>query len=54
MHWYGFMEKPAQIVSDNGAGFTGCAILKWANRNDVDWHYIEPGKPRQNAFIEKF
>ncbi|NQY82608.1 MAG: transposase [Alphaproteobacteria bacterium] len=39
-------------MSDNGTGFTSYAILKWADRNGVDWHYIEPGKPRQNAFIE--
>ncbi|NQY81677.1 MAG: transposase family protein [Alphaproteobacteria bacterium] len=46
--------KPAWIVSDNGTGFASCAILKWADRNGVDWHYIELGKPRQNAFIESF
>jgi putative transposase len=46
--------KPACIVSDNGTGFTSRAILKWANDNDVEWHYIDPGKPQQNAFIESF
>ncbi len=46
--------KPACIVSDNGTGFTSCAILRWADRNGVDWHYIDPGKPQQNAFIESF
>ena len=42
--------------SDNGDGteFTSRAILKWANDNDVEWHYIDPGKPQQNAFIESF
>ena len=30
------------------------AILKWANDNNVEWHYIDPGKPQQNAFIESF
>ena len=30
------------------------AILKWANDNGVEWHYIDPGKPQQNAFIESF
>lgn len=43
--------KPASIVSDNGTEFTSRAILKWDNNNDVDWHYIDPGKPQQNAFI---
>ena len=46
--------KPACIVSDNGTGFTGRAILSWAEQNDVAWHYIDPGKPQQNAFIESF
>ncbi|SLN77093.1 Integrase core domain protein [Ruegeria meonggei] len=46
--------KPASIVSDNGTEFTSRAILKWANDNCVDWYYIDPGKPQQNAFIESF
>ena len=46
--------KPACIVSDNGTEFTSKAILKWANENGVEWHYIDPGKPQQNAFIESF
>ena len=46
--------KPASIVSDNGTEFTSRAILKWANENDVEWRYIDPGKPQQNAYIESF
>lgn len=46
--------KPRCIVSDNGTEFTSRAILKWAGDNDVDWHYIDPGKPQQNGFIESF
>ncbi len=46
--------KPGSIVSDNGTEFTSKAILKWAKDNDVEWHYIDPGKPQQNAFIESF
>ena len=46
--------KPFCIVSDNGTEFTSRAILKWAGDNKVDWHYIDPGKPQQNAFIESF
>ncbi|WP_324260970.1 IS3 family transposase [Altererythrobacter sp. H2] len=46
--------KPACIVSDNGTEFTSRAILKWASENRVEWHYIDPGKPQQNAFIESF
>ena len=46
--------KPACIVSDNGTEFTSQAILRWASENKVEWHYIDPGKPQQNAFIESF
>ncbi|WHO75878.1 IS3 family transposase [Rhizobium sp. BT03] len=46
--------KPRMIVSDNGSEFTSNAILQWADRTKVDWHYIAPGKPIQNAFIESF
>jgi len=46
--------KPTSIVNDNGTEFTSRAILKWANENDVEWHYIDPGKPQQNAFVKSF
>ena len=41
--------KLACILSDNGTEFTSKAILKWANHNGVEWHYIDPGKPQQNG-----
>jgi putative transposase len=46
--------KPACIVSDNGTEFTSRAILEWAGKNGIEWHYIDPGKPQQNGFIESF
>jgi putative transposase len=46
--------KPKMIVSDNGSELTSNAILTWADQARVDWHYIAPGKPMQNAFIESF
>lgn len=46
--------KPDCIVSDNGTEFTSSAILRWADANKVAWHYIDPGKPQQNGFIESF
>lgn len=47
-------KRPAMIVSDNGTELTSMAMLKWSRDNLVEWHYIAPGKPRQNAFIESF
>ena len=46
--------KPAMIVSDNGTEMTSRAVLEWTNRTGVDWHYIAPGKPQQNGFVESF
>jgi len=46
--------KPGTIVSDNGTELTSRAMLEWQNATGVDWHYIAPGKPTQNAFIESF
>ena len=46
--------RPALIVSDNGTELTSHAILKWSQETRIDWHYIAPGKPTQNAFVESF
>ena len=46
--------KPATIVSDNGTEMTSRAVLEWTNRGGIDWHYIAPGKPQQNGFVESF
>ncbi len=40
------------VVSDNGTELTSNAILKWQEDRKVDWHYIAPGKPMQNGFVE--
>ncbi len=46
--------RPAMIVSDNGTELTSMAILRWSQERQVEWHYIAPGKPQQNAFVESF
>lgn len=46
--------KPTTIVSDNGTELTSMAILKWCQESGVEWHYIAPGKPTQNALVESF
>ena len=45
---------PCMVVSDNGTEFTSRAILAWQEESAVEWHYIVPGKPTQNGFIESF
>jgi putative transposase len=44
---------PQTVVSDNGSELTSVAVLRWTAER-VEWHYIQPGKPIQNAFIESF
>jgi putative transposase len=46
--------RPAICVSDNGTELTGMAVLRWSQEIRLEWHYIAPGKPTQNAFIESF
>ena len=46
--------RPAMCVSDNGTELTSMAILRWSQESQIEWHYIAPGKPQQNAFIESF
>lgn len=46
--------KPETIVSDNGTELTSMAILRWCQDTGIEWHYIAPGKPMQNGFIESF
>jgi putative transposase len=40
------------VVSDNGTELTSNAMLGWQQDRGVEWHYIAPGKPMQNGFVE--
>jgi len=42
------------IVVDNGPEFTSRTLDEWAYRNEVRLHFIQPGKPTQNCFVESF
>jgi putative transposase len=46
--------KPAMVVSDHGTEFTSNAMLAWSAETGVAWHFIAPGKPTQNGFVESF
>ncbi len=50
----GNAANPLSIISDNGGEMTSRAVLQWTMETGIDWHYIAPGKPTQNAFIESF
>ena len=45
---------PNMIVIDNGPEFAGKALDAWAYRRGVKLHFIRPGKPTENAYIESF
>jgi len=46
--------RPAMCISDNGTELTSMTVLRWSHQIQIEWHYIAPGKPTQNAFIESF
>jgi len=46
--------RPLMIASDNGTELTSMAMLRWSKNQQIEWHYIAPGKPQQNAFVESF
>jgi putative transposase len=45
---------PCMVVSDNGTELTSHAVLAWCQDTGVEWHYIAPGRPQQNGFMELF
>ena len=47
-------RSPRTIVTDNGPEFTSQALDMWAYERGVDLHFIDPGKPIQNCFVESF
>jgi putative transposase len=45
---------PTQIVMDNGPEFTSKAMFLWSQSSGVKLHFIQPGRPTQNAFVESY
>jgi putative transposase len=50
----GQRERPAQVVLDNGPELISRALEAWAHQHAVTLHFIDPGKPVQNAHCESF
>ena len=45
---------PKTLVCDNGSEFTSKAMSLWSRKAGVELHFIQPGKPVQNAYVESF
>ena len=51
IEWRG---KPKTTRSDNGPEYISAEFKAWADKRDIRLLFIQPGKPQQNAYIERF
>lgn len=47
-------DKPLAIRVDNGPEYVSWRLQAWAERTGIRLLYIQPGKPQQNAYIERY
>lgn len=45
---------PERVRMDNGPEFVSVALAGWAEDHDVQLEFIQPGRPMQNSYIERF
>ena len=51
IQWRG---KPAMVRVDNGPEYVSSKLAEWASKHHITLCYIQPGKPQQNAYIERY
>lgn len=49
--WRGY---PAKLRMDNGPEFVSVQLAGWAEQHGVELEFIQPGKPTQNSYVERF
>jgi putative transposase len=47
-------KKPLVIRCDNGPGFISHEFVRWTTEHGIRIEHIQPGKPQQNAYIERY
>lgn len=45
---------PRRLRTDNGPEFLANKFSEWGRQHSIDWDFIEPGSPAQNAYMERF
>lgn len=51
IEWRG---QPRAIRCDNGPDYVGHQVMAWARKRSIELQYIQPGKPQQNAYVERY
>ena len=51
MEWRG---TPQVLRCDNGPEYVSAIMIEWAEKKGIRIEYIQPGKPQQNAYVERF
>lgn len=51
---HGWRGKPQAIRCDNGPEYISATLLHWVSSQDIRIEHIQPGKPQQNAYVERF